>query len=115
MVDVAGRVVAFLAVAVFVVSFFIDEPLRRYIEQQFNTQLQGFTVRIDALDFHSFSLSGDLNDVVIVQDGHPDPPVVCVPELNASTQWRALGFFPPQQQRASLHSVPSLAGKSARE
>jgi hypothetical protein len=27
---------------------------------------------------------------LIVQDGHPDPPVVCVPELSASVQWRAL-------------------------
>jgi uncharacterized protein involved in outer membrane biogenesis len=25
-----------------------------------------------------------------VQDGHPDPPVVCVAELSASVQWRAL-------------------------
>jgi uncharacterized protein involved in outer membrane biogenesis len=83
-------VVTLLAVASVVVSFFIDEPLRRYIEQQINAQLQGYTVRIGALDFHPFSLSVDLKDVVIVQDGHPDPPVVCVPELSASVQWRAL-------------------------
>jgi uncharacterized protein involved in outer membrane biogenesis len=83
-------VVALLAVAAVVVSFFIDESLRRYIEQQMNAQLQGCTVRIGALDFHSFSLSVDLKDVIIVQDGHPDPPVVRVPELSASGQWRAL-------------------------
>jgi uncharacterized protein involved in outer membrane biogenesis len=83
-------VVALLAVAAVVVSFFIDESLRRYIEQQMNAQLQGYTVRIGALDFHPFSLSVDLNDIIIVQDGHLDPPVVCVPELSASVQWRAL-------------------------
>lgn len=83
-------VVALLAVAAVVVSFFIDEPLRRYSEHQMNAQLQAYTVRIGALDFHPFSLSVDLNDIIIVQDGHLDPPVVCVPELSASVQWRAL-------------------------
>jgi uncharacterized protein involved in outer membrane biogenesis len=52
--------VALLAVAAIVVSFFIDEPLRRYIEQQINAQLQSYTVRIGVLDCHSFSLSVDL-------------------------------------------------------
>jgi hypothetical protein len=79
-----------LAVAAVTVSFFIDEPLRRYVEQQMNARLQGYTVRIGALDVHPFSFSVDLEDVVIVQEAHPDPPVVRVPELSASVQWRAL-------------------------
>jgi Domain of Unknown Function (DUF748) len=82
--------VGFLAVAAVIGSFFIDEPLRRYVEQQMNARLQGYTVRIVALDFHPFSFSVDLEDVVIVQEAHPDPPVVRVPELSASVQWRAL-------------------------
>ena len=47
----AGAVV-FLAGAAVVASFFIDEPLRRYLERQMNAHLQGYTVRIGALDFH---------------------------------------------------------------
>jgi Domain of Unknown Function (DUF748) len=82
--------VALLAVAAVVVSFFIDEPLRRYIERQMNARLQGYTVQIGALDFHPFGFSVDLKDVIIVQDAHPDPPVVRVPALSASVQWRAL-------------------------
>jgi hypothetical protein len=82
--------VGLLVVAAVVVSFFIDEPLRRYVEQQMNARLQGYSVRIGALDFHPFGFSVDLKDVVIVQDSHPDPPVVRAPELSASMQWRVL-------------------------
>jgi hypothetical protein len=82
--------VGLLVVAAVVVSFFIDEPLRRYVERQMNARLQGYSVRIGALDFHPFGFSVDLKDVVIVQDSYPDPPVVRVPELSASMQWRAL-------------------------
>ena len=83
-------VVGLVVVAAVVVSFFIDEPLRRYVERQMNAQLQGYTVRIGALDFHPLGFSVDLKDIVIVQDGHPDPPVVHVPALSASVHWRAL-------------------------
>jgi Domain of Unknown Function (DUF748) len=82
--------VALLAVAVVAVSFFIDEPLRRYVERQMNARLQGYTVRIGALDFHPLGFSVHLKDVILAQDAHPDPPVVRVPELSASIQWRAL-------------------------
>ena len=82
--------VALLAGAAVVVSFFMDEPLRRYVERQINTQLQGYAVRIGALDLHPWGFAVDLKDVVIVQDGHPDPAVVRVPALSASVQWRAL-------------------------
>jgi hypothetical protein len=82
--------VGLLGVAAVVVSFFIDEPLRRYVERQMNARLQGYSVRIGALDVHPLSFSVDLKDVVVVQGGQPDPPVVRVPEVSASVQWRAL-------------------------
>ena len=82
--------VGLLVMAAVVGSFFIDEPLRRYVERQMNARLQGYSVRIGALDFHPFGFSVDLKDVVILQDSYPDPPVVRVPELSASMQWRAL-------------------------
>ncbi|MDF3051974.1 MAG: hypothetical protein K0S19_79 [Geminicoccaceae bacterium] len=82
--------VALVAVAAVVASFFVDEPLRRSLERQLNARLQGYTVRIGALDFHPFGFSIDLEDVSLTQDAHPDPPVARVPELSASVQWRAL-------------------------
>ena len=82
--------VGLLLVAAVIGSFLIDEPLRQYVERQMNARLQGYTVHIGALDVHPFSFSVDLKEVVIRQDAHPDPPIVHVPELSASVQWRAL-------------------------
>jgi uncharacterized protein involved in outer membrane biogenesis len=82
--------VALVAVAAVVASFFVDEPLRRSLERQLNTRLQGYTVRIGALDFHPLGFSIDLEDVSLTQDARPDPPVARVPTLSASVQWRAL-------------------------
>jgi hypothetical protein len=82
--------VAVLAVALVVGSFFIDEPLRRYLERRVNTQLQGYSVHIGALDVHPFSLSVDIKDLLITQDAHPEPPIIRVPDLTAGVQGRAL-------------------------
>src|SRR5918992_5961793 len=103
---VAGAV-ALLVMAAVVGSFFIDEPLRRYIERQMNARLQGYTVRIGALDFHPLGFSVDVKDVSLTQDAHPDPPVARVPELSASVQWRALlragGVADVQVERPALY------------
>jgi uncharacterized protein involved in outer membrane biogenesis len=84
-----GAVGLFLVAAV-MGSFFIDEPLRQHVERQMNTRLQGYTMHLGALDVHPFSFSVELKEVVIGQVVHPDPPIIHVPELNASVQWRAL-------------------------
>jgi len=79
-----------LLVIIGIVGFFIDEPLRRYMERNLNEKLQGYTVRLEGLDFHVFGFSLDLEDMVIVQKAHPDPPVARLPFLSASVQWREL-------------------------
>jgi hypothetical protein len=81
---------ATLVLGVLAVGFFIDEPLRGYMERQLNSQLQGYTARVGALDFHPLGFALDLVDVVITQNAHPDPPVAHFPKLSASVQWRAL-------------------------
>ncbi len=78
-----------LAVAVSV-RFFLDERLRQTIEQNVNSSLKGYTVRIQALHFQPFGFSLDLIDTTIVQDAHPEPPVAHLPLLHASVHWGAL-------------------------
>ena len=51
-----------LAVAV---GLFIDEPLRRYVEEQMNSRLKGYTIRLGKLDLHPLWFSVDLSDVII--------------------------------------------------
>src|SRR6266498_2742290 len=116
---VAGAVVL-LAVAAVVVSFFLDEPLRRYVERQMNARLQGYTVRIGALDLHPLGFSVDLQGVVIAQEAHPDPPIMRIPKLHASVQWRALlrarVVADVQVERPAVHlNLPQLAQEARDE
>jgi hypothetical protein len=71
-------------------SLLIAEPLRGIMERRLNANLQGYTARLGAADFHPLGFSLDLKDLLIVQDANPDPPVISIPKLSASVQWRAL-------------------------
>lgn len=70
--------------------WFIDEPLRVYAERQLSSHIVGYTVHIGSLDFHPIGLSVDLENVTVVQDANPDPPLAHVAEWQASVQWEAL-------------------------
>ncbi|HEV8472737.1 MAG TPA: DUF748 domain-containing protein [Methylomirabilota bacterium] len=83
-----GILVALLVIA----SFFVDEPIRRAIEHQMNARLKGYTAHIERLSFHPIGGSLTLYNLVFIQDAHPDPPVLRVPRLDASVQWKALFF-----------------------
>src|SRR5262245_23097344 len=83
-------VVAVLAVVAWGAARGIDEPLRRRIEANANRSLEGYTVTLGAVRFHPLGLSIDFLDLRVVQDRHPDPPVLAVPLLHASVHWAAL-------------------------
>jgi Domain of Unknown Function (DUF748) len=78
-----------IALAV-LLSFLIDEPLRRSVERQMNARLTGYSVSIGKLRFHPIGLSLTLFDLVFTQQANPEPPVGRIPRLDASVQWRAL-------------------------
>src|SRR5688500_8603610 len=85
--------IAIFAAAVVVavlLSYLIDEPLRRSVEAQMNARLTGYHVSIGKLRFHPLGLSLTLHDLVFTQQANPDPPVGRIPRLDASVQWRAL-------------------------
>lgn len=72
------------------ISFYLDTILRVSIERNMNRQLKGYTVHIGAVSFHPIGLSLDLLDTTVVQNKHPDPPIMHVPRLHASVHWEAL-------------------------
>lgn len=84
-----GALVVLLLLAI-TVAFFIDEPLRGFIENKVNQQLKGYSLRIGKLDLHPATLSLDLEDVNLIQKRHPDPPMVMIPKWHASIQWTEL-------------------------
>jgi hypothetical protein len=89
-VRVVLGVAAVLFVIAIVVSFFLDEPLRRKIEGGMNASLKGYKVHIAKVRFHPWDCAISLVDWTIVQDSNPKPPLGEVPKLTASVQWLAL-------------------------
>jgi hypothetical protein len=79
-----------LCVVLGVVVAFVDEPLRIYAERAFNHRVAGYTLTIGKLDFHPIGLSVDFENVRLIQNQHPEPPVVELPRWYASIHWRAL-------------------------
>ncbi len=85
-------------VAVFAIVWVIDrlvvarigEPLRHYLERRVNAALTGYTVSIGALDLHILGLAVDLQDVTLVQNARPSPPVLSLPSWRTSIEWRGL-------------------------
>lgn len=77
--------------ALFVVAlFFVDEPLRRSMESRMNRSLQGYSVRIERLRFNPINLSVTLENLVLRQEANPEPPVLELPRLHASVEWKEL-------------------------
>src|SRR5215203_4393599 len=86
---IAGSLIAVLVIVI-VLGFFIDEPLRKSLEQKLNDRLEGYTARLGSAHFSLLGFSVELQDLVIRQEANPDPPVATIPKLTASVQWRAL-------------------------
>lgn len=85
-----GLTIVLLVALVATGSLFVDEPLRRVIERQMNGSMKGYSASIGRLSFHPLGFSLTLHDLVFRQDAQPDPPVLHVPRLDASVQWKAL-------------------------
>src|SRR5262245_55502041 len=91
------RIWVWLAVSLIIVlcvsiaiGFFSLEPLRGTLEKKINASLRGYTVQLGTAYFHPFGFSLELQDLVIVQQANPHPPVMSIPTLTASVHWRAL-------------------------
>jgi len=86
----AGLVVVLLVIAAAAASVLVEEPLRQRIESEMNRRLDGYTTRIGRLDFHPLGFDIDFEDLEVVQNAHPDPPVGRIARITASVHWRAL-------------------------
>jgi hypothetical protein len=71
-------------------SLLAAEPLRRSIQARVNASLQGYTVVIEDLDLHPFSLGLTFQGLSVMQDANPDPPVARFAQIGASLQWSQL-------------------------
>jgi hypothetical protein len=80
-------IVAALVMVLYVASYLLDEPLRRNMENTLNRDLRGYSVRLPKLHVQLLDLSLTLKGLTVMQQAHPDPPVVSFPVLKASIHW----------------------------
>lgn len=71
----------------------LAEPMRRWAEQAMNSNLKGYSVRIGRFRPHLWRFAFDLDDLVLRQNTHPDPPVANVGSLQFSLMLRELLRF----------------------
>lgn len=77
-------------IASIVAAFFVEEPMRRWFVREINDPLDGYSVGLGGVDLHSLSASVTLEDLVVIQDALPEPPLVEIPRIDAAVDWRAL-------------------------
>lgn len=94
---VGKTVLAGLAFVVLLALIFADlliaSPMRTWVERTLNSQLDGYTVQLAQVRPHIWRGAFELNDLVLVQDTHPDPPVGNFAALKFSVELRALLRF----------------------
>lgn len=84
-------IVGFFVLLIIVLSYFIhSDTLRQYAERQMNRHLTDYTVRVGQAYFYPIGLSLDLDDLVLIQNENPDPPVASIKRLHASVHWTPL-------------------------
>jgi hypothetical protein len=88
---------AALALVLIIVSLFVDTllagPMRNWAERTMNAQLKGYTVHIARVRPHFWRLGIDLDDLVVLQNTHPDPPVADLGAMRFSLQLAELLRF----------------------
>jgi len=62
----------------------------QFVERQMNGQLRDYTVSVGRAYFYPIGLSLVLDDLILVQNANPDPPVANIRRLHARVHWTAL-------------------------
>lgn len=70
-----------------------DEIVRQVLETRINQRLQGYSVSIAAADLRPLKLGLAIQDAVVRQHAHPQPPVMVLPSLEVGVEWRELLRF----------------------
>jgi uncharacterized protein YhdP len=82
-------------------------PMRSWTERTINSKLKGYTVHIARVRPHLWKMGFELDELVLAQNSHPDPPVADFGALVFSLQWGELLRFKVAGdltlQRPALH------------
>jgi hypothetical protein len=82
-----------LLVAIMSADALLAGPMKTWAERVMNSKLQGYTVQIARMHPHLWRLAFELDNLVLKQNSHPDPPVADFGALKFSVAWRELLRF----------------------
>ena len=83
---ILGSIAAVILIIATLSYFISSEALRRYMEQRMNRQLKEYTVHVGRAYFHPIDFSLDLEDLTLIQNANPDPPLALTGDcMRAST------------------------------
>ncbi len=85
--------VLFVVIALGFADALLARPMRNWAERAMNSKLKGYTVHIGRVRPHLWKLAFELNDLVLMQNTHPDPPVADFDALKFSMVWGQLLRF----------------------
>ena len=83
-------VVMVLALTCWLADALLANPMRTWAEGMMNAKLNGYTVRIARVRPHLWRLAFELDDLVLLQNSHPEPPVANFGALKFSLIWSEL-------------------------
>jgi len=82
-----------LLIAIMSVDALLAGPMKTWAERVMNSKLQGYTVQIARVRPHLWRLAFELDNLVLKQNSHPEPPVADFGALKFSVAWRELLRF----------------------
>lgn len=84
---IGGFIVGLIVVTLLLAAVLLEGPLKRYAEEQAAQRLADYDVRIGTIHIHPFRLALEVNDVVVRQRAHPEPPLATIPSLIADARF----------------------------
>jgi hypothetical protein len=84
--------IAFVLIAIFIASFFLDGIIRPRIEAKMNASLKDYHATLPHAHLQLLSFTLTLRDLTLEQLAHPRPPVAVFPIMRFQIHWKALLF-----------------------
>lgn len=82
--------VAALVFVLIMAANYVSPIIRTHIEKAMNRSLVGYKTRLPSARLRFFDGTLFLYGLSVVQEAHPSPPVITIPMLRVSIQWREL-------------------------
>ncbi|MDP2875020.1 MAG: hypothetical protein Q8O00_02475, partial [Holophaga sp.] len=86
-------VILLFALALAFTDALLAGPMKTWAERTINSNLQGYTVRIGGVRPHVWRLAFELENLVLVQNTHPEPAVADFRAMKFSLVWSELLHF----------------------